>query len=141
MDLTSGSDVELAVSGRRRPAAPSPPLHPSGHPSAAPSMLAKPLRHIVESHGGVTLRGDHLGNRRLKAMQPAFPREALRRLVTQADYARRRGISRRGLQTHDRGGRPILTHGPKKLIDVAEADALWEATKSPAGASHGDGAG
>jgi hypothetical protein len=29
-------------------------------------MLAKALRHIVESHGGVTFRGDHLGNPGLK---------------------------------------------------------------------------
>jgi len=62
-------------------------------------------------------------------------------LMTQAAYARHRGISRVSvhLRTTTRGG-PIPVHGPKKLIDVAEADALWEATKSPAGASHGDGA-
>ena len=62
-------------------------------------------------------------------------------LMTQAAYARHRGISRVSvhLRTTTRGG-PIPVHGPKKLIDVAEADALWEATKSPAGASLGDGA-
>src|SRR5262249_54588198 len=31
---------------------------------------------------------------------------------------------------------PIPTHGPKKLIDVAEADALWDATMSPPGAAN-----
>jgi len=38
-------------------------------------------------------------------------------------------------------GGPIPVHGARKLIDPEEADALWDATKSPAGASHGDGAG
>ena len=62
-------------------------------------------------------------------------------LVTQAEYARRRRITRVAVykRTITAGG-PIPTHGLKKLIDPAEADALWEATKSPAGASHGDGA-
>lgn len=32
-------------------------------------------------------------------------------------------------------------HGRRKLINVAEADALWEATKSNAGASHVNGNG
>jgi hypothetical protein len=31
-------------------------------------------------------------------------------------------------------------HGPKKRIDLAEADALWEATMSPQGAATGNGA-
>src|SRR5215813_12598994 len=61
-------------------------------------------------------------------------------LVTQATYARHRGVSREAVRqrTTTTGG-PIPVHGPRKLIDVAEADALWEATKSPAGAAHGDG--
>jgi len=32
-------------------------------------------------------------------------------------------------------------HGPRKLLDVAEADALWETTKSTAGAAHTKGTG
>lgn len=49
--------------------------------------------------------------------------------VTQAEYARRRGVSREavGKRTTPRGG-PIPVHGPRKLIDVAEADALWAPT-------------
>jgi hypothetical protein len=38
-------------------------------------------------------------------------------------------------------GGPIPVHGARKLIDPAEAEALWEATKSAAGASHGNGGG
>jgi len=55
-------------------------------------------------------------------------------LMSQAAYARHRGISRVAvhLRTSTKGG-PIPVHGPKKLIDLAEADALWEATKSRAG--------
>src|SRR5262247_1431085 len=41
----------------------------------------------------------------------------------------------------DEGGGPIPVHGPRKLLDVAEADALWEASKSTAGASHATGNG
>lgn len=50
-------------------------------------------------------------------------------LVTQAEFARRRGVSREavGKRTTTRGG-PIPVHGPRKLIDVAEADALWAPT-------------
>lgn len=50
-------------------------------------------------------------------------------LVTQAEYARRRNVSREavGKRTTKRGG-PIPVHGPRKLIDVAEADALWAPT-------------
>jgi hypothetical protein len=57
-------------------------------------------------------------------------------LVRQAAYARHRGISREAVRqrTIPAGG-PIPVHGPKKLIDVAEADALWEATMSPQGAA------
>lgn len=54
---------------------------------------------------------------------------AERELVTQAEYARRRNVSREavGKRTTTRGG-PIPVHGPRKLIDVAEADALWAPT-------------
>jgi hypothetical protein len=63
-------------------------------------------------------------------------------LVTQAVYARRRGISREAVrQRTATAGGPIPVHGARKLLDLDEADALWEATKSPAGASHGDGGG
>ena len=63
-------------------------------------------------------------------------------LVTQANYARRRGISREAVRQRTVTARgPIPVHGARKLIDPAEADALWEVTKSPAGASHGDGGG
>lgn len=50
-------------------------------------------------------------------------------LVTQAEFARRRGVSREavGKRTTTRVG-PIPVHGPRKLIDVAEADALWAPT-------------
>ena len=62
-------------------------------------------------------------------------------LVTQATYARRRGVSREAVrQRTTTNGGPIPVHGPRKLIDVEEADALWEATTSPAGASHGEAA-
>ena len=63
-------------------------------------------------------------------------------LVTQAEFARHRGISRVAvhLRTSTKGG-PIPVHGPRKLIDVAEADALWEATKSAAGVAGSEQAG
>lgn len=50
-------------------------------------------------------------------------------LVTQAEYARRRNVSREavGKRTTTRGG-PIPVHGARKLIDVAQADALWAPT-------------
>jgi hypothetical protein len=55
-------------------------------------------------------------------------------LVSQRAYARRRGINQRAVWKRTRtAGGPIPTHGPRKLIDVAEADALWEATMSPQG--------
>jgi hypothetical protein len=62
-------------------------------------------------------------------------------LISQAEYARRRNISRVAvhLRTTTKGG-PIPVHGTKKLIDPAEADALWEATMSPAGAAGARGA-
>lgn len=54
--------------------------------------------------------------------------------VTQAAYARHRGISRAAVSKRTIGiGGPIPTYGPKKLIDVAEADALWEGTKTVQG--------
>jgi len=54
-------------------------------------------------------------------------------LISQAAYARHRGISRVAvhLRTVTKGG-PIPVHTAKKLIDPAEADALWDATKSRA---------
>jgi hypothetical protein len=63
-------------------------------------------------------------------------------LVTQANYARRRGISREAVRQRTvTAGGPIPVHGLKKLLDVAQADALWETTKSSAGASHTNGTG
>src|SRR5262245_57542107 len=63
-------------------------------------------------------------------------------LVTQANYARRRGISREAVrQRTATAGGPIPVHGRRKLLDVTEADALWESTKSTAGASHTNGTG
>src|SRR5262245_763257 len=62
-------------------------------------------------------------------------------LITHANYARRRGISRKAVRQRTvTAGGPIPVDGPRKLLDVAEADALWEATKSTAGAAHGNGA-
>lgn len=54
-----------------------------------------------------------------------------RTLVTQSEYARMRGVSKVAVhkRTAPRGG-PIPLYGPKKLIDVAEADTLWKATIS-----------
>jgi hypothetical protein len=55
-------------------------------------------------------------------------------LVSAREYARQRGISEGAVRKRtDRHGGPIPTHGPQKLIDVAEADALWEATMAPNG--------
>jgi hypothetical protein len=58
-------------------------------------------------------------------------------LVSQRAYARHRGISQpavwKRLASH---GGPIPVHGPKNLIDVAEADALWNATMSSQAAAH-----
>lgn len=57
--------------------------------------------------------------------------------MSQAAYARRREISRVAvhLRTTTKGG-PIPVHGPQKLIDSDEADALWETTMTPAGAAN-----
>jgi hypothetical protein len=57
-------------------------------------------------------------------------------LVSQRAYAKRRGISQAAVwkRTTAVGG-PIPVHGPKKQLDPAEADALWEATMSPQGAA------
>jgi hypothetical protein len=55
-------------------------------------------------------------------------------LVRQAEYARHRGISREAVRQRTvTAGGPIPVHGPKKLIDVAEADALWDGTMSAQG--------
>jgi hypothetical protein len=58
-------------------------------------------------------------------------------LVSQSAYARQRGVSHQAVQkrTTTAGG-PIPVHGPKKRIDPAEADALWEATMAPNGAAN-----
>src|SRR5262245_54323827 len=47
-------------------------------------------------------------------------------LVSQRSYARHRGVSVQAVnaQTATHGG-PIPVHGKRKLIDPAEADALW----------------
>jgi hypothetical protein len=57
-----------------------------------------------------------------------------RELLSQAAYGRRRGISQAAVwkRTTTAGG-PIPVHGPKKRIDPAEADAIWDATKTPQG--------
>jgi hypothetical protein len=58
-------------------------------------------------------------------------------LVSQRAYGRHRGISQAAVQKRTAGaGGPIPTHGPKKLIDVAEADALWESTMAPHGVTN-----
>jgi hypothetical protein len=57
-------------------------------------------------------------------------------LISQAEYARRHGVSPEAVRkrTVSMGG-PIPTHGRSKRIDPEEADRLWHATMSPAGAS------
>jgi hypothetical protein len=55
-------------------------------------------------------------------------------LVSQADYARRRRISRQAVGKRIADG-TIPVHGRKELIDVAQADALWDVTMSPQGAA------
>jgi hypothetical protein len=57
-------------------------------------------------------------------------------LVSQREYARRRGLTKTAVlkRTVAHGG-PIPTHGPRKQIDEAEADALYEATMAPNGAA------
>jgi hypothetical protein len=58
-------------------------------------------------------------------------------LVSQSAYGRRRGVSHQAVQKRTvTAGGPIPVHGPKKLIDVAEADALWNATMAPNGAAN-----
>src|SRR5262245_11210677 len=55
-------------------------------------------------------------------------------LVSQAEFGRRRNISREAVRKRTvTAGGPIPVHGPRKLIDVAEADTLWDATKTPQG--------
>jgi hypothetical protein len=62
-------------------------------------------------------------------------------LVTQAEFARQRGISREAVRKRTTiAGGPIPVHGPRKLIDVAEATALWDATMSPQGAGNAQAA-
>jgi hypothetical protein len=62
-------------------------------------------------------------------------------LVRQSVYARRRGISREAVRRRTvTAGGPIPVHGPEKLIDVDEADGLWEATMSAQGAAPRAGA-
>jgi hypothetical protein len=54
--------------------------------------------------------------------------------LTQAEFARRRGISREAVRKRTvTAGGPIPVYGPRKLLDVAQADALWTATMSPQG--------
>lgn len=54
--------------------------------------------------------------------------------VTQAEYARHRKVSRVTIfrRTTTAGG-PIPVYGPRKLIRVAEADALWVPTMATQG--------
>jgi hypothetical protein len=62
-----------------------------------------------------------------------------RLLVTQAEFARQRGISREAVRKRTTvAGGPIPVHGPRKLIDVGEATALWDATMSPQGAGNAE---
>jgi hypothetical protein len=55
-------------------------------------------------------------------------------LVSQTEYARRRGVTRAAVwkRTMDAGG-PIPTYGPDKKLNQAEADRLWAATMSSQG--------
>jgi hypothetical protein len=55
-------------------------------------------------------------------------------LVSQAEFARRRGLSRQAVHKRlvDQGG-PIPVYGPDKKLDEAEADRLWAATMSSQG--------
>jgi hypothetical protein len=57
-----------------------------------------------------------------------------RELISQAAYARRRHLSQTAVwkRTTTAGG-PIPVHGPRKQIDLVEADALWEGTKTAQG--------
>jgi hypothetical protein len=57
-------------------------------------------------------------------------------LVSQAEYARQRKVSKEAVRkrTTTMGG-PIPVHGRLKMVDPEEADRLWRATMSPAGAS------
>jgi hypothetical protein len=65
---------------------------------------------------------------------PGLRRSGAACLVSQAEYGRRRNISREAVRKRTvTAGGPIPVHGPRKQIDVAEADALWDATKTPQG--------
>src|SRR5262245_37509269 len=52
--------------------------------------------------------------------------------VRQAEYARRRGVSQEAVRKRAMTG-AIPVYGSKHLIDVDEADAIWDATKTPQG--------
>jgi hypothetical protein len=57
--------------------------------------------------------------------------------LTQAEFARRRGISREAVRKRTvTAGGPIPVHGPRKLIDPDKADGLWQPTMSAAGAAN-----
>src|SRR5262249_45158490 len=108
----------------------------SGHISGAPG---------ARGAGGIPAPGVRVrGGARHRRMHPRRDKRepVTDGFLTQAQYARRRGVSR--VSVHRRTvtvGGPIPVHGRRKLINVAEADALWEATKSNAGASHVNGNG
>src|SRR5262245_60682754 len=110
----------------------------SGHISGAPG---------ARRAGGIPAPGVRVrGGARHRRMHPRRDKRepVTDGFLTQAQYARRRGVSRVSVHRRTvRVGGLIPVHGRRKLINVAEADALWEATKSNAGASHvnGNGAG
>jgi hypothetical protein len=57
-------------------------------------------------------------------------------LVSQREYARRRGISLEAVRKRTvKYGGPIPTHGRAQQIDPDEADRLWRATMQPNGAA------
>jgi len=63
-------------------------------------------------------------------------------LVTQAEYARRRGVKRWTVYRRTvPGGGSIPVHGARKLIEVAEADRLWTATVATQGLGSGNASG
>src|SRR5262245_33793710 len=108
----------------------------SGHISGAPG---------ARRAGGIPAPGVRVrGGARHRRMHPRRDKRepVTDGFLTQAQYAKHRRVSR--VSVHRRTvtvGGPIPVHGRRKLIRVAEADALWEATKSNAGASHGNGNG
>jgi hypothetical protein len=63
-------------------------------------------------------------------------------LVTQAAFARHRGVSREAVRKRTvTAGGPLPVYGPRKLLDLTEADALWVATMSPQGMANTNGNG